>query len=573
MNKLVICFCLMILQVAGYCQVAFPGAQGFGSIATGGRGGKVIYVTNLNISGPGSLQNALNQSGPRYILFKVSGVISGTIHVPNGNGNFTIAGQTSPDGIIVRGFEMYNENGTSVSNVIIRHLRSRIGDRTLFPSPHWIAEDGITVGGVHRAIFDHCSFAHASDEAVDISRSSNITFQNCILAETLGGHADLGGMLINYSSANSRLDSISIHHNVWNRIGGRMPEISCETPFCNGKTINIELSNNLFWDPKIELWYEGITGFSGNFYLRMNAVNNLYHAGPQYFNAMYHFDLLHFNQNMLFFSGNKMNLFPQYNDYQLFYCCNDFNLYHPNTETGNAIKSANRFNFPIIDYTPTEHLKNFLAQNVGAFPRDVMDNRLMGNISNNTISNVPIHIAGAHDAFQIMQNTNTPMDTDGDGMPDYWELMQGLNPMAQDHNLTNLSVKITGVPGYTNLECYLNCLSDALVQGQSSMECGIKDIVSSVKQEFSESIIFSIIPNPAKDQFVLKYLNLQSELLGSGSIVEIMDLTGKVVYSQKIVYNDSQIITPSLAAGVYLLRIKDKSGFFLSKTHKIVILN
>ncbi|MBP6829620.1 MAG: hypothetical protein KA978_02495, partial [Deltaproteobacteria bacterium] len=81
---------------------AFPGAEGFGAAARGGRGGRVIYVTNLNASGPGSFQDAVQQTGPRYVLFKVSGVVQGEVHVRSGD--LTIAGQTSPGGVTVRGF-------------------------------------------------------------------------------------------------------------------------------------------------------------------------------------------------------------------------------------------------------------------------------------------------------------------------------------------------------------------------------------------------------------------------------------------------------------------------------------
>ena len=458
-----------------FAQKAFPDAIGFGANASGGRGGQVIYVTNLEISGPGSLQAALNQSGPRYILFKVAGVIDGTIEVPIGNGDFTIAGQTSPGGITVRGFQMYNGEAPSVSNVIIRHLRSRIGDVNLHPTNNWLGADGITIGGVQNAIIDHCSFQHATDEAVDISRSSLLTIQTCVLAETLGEHSYLGGLLINYSNATSPLDNISIHHNVWNRIGGRMPEISCETAYCNGKTINIELSNNLYWDPQIELWYEGVTGgANGNFYLNMNAINNLYHAREAYSNAMYHFDLLNYDENELFYSGNKINLYPNYSDYQLFYCCNDFDLYNPNTDMGTADLLAAKHNFyEVISYTNTDSLQNYIAKNAGAFPRDPMDERLANSIANGIIVDLPVDEAAADDAFLTTQTGLPVIDSDEDGMPDYWEVLQGLDKTKQDHNGTELSEKITNESGYTNLECYLNCLSDALVNGNTTPECQI----------------------------------------------------------------------------------------------------
>ncbi|MBK8516692.1 MAG: hypothetical protein IPL55_10545 [Saprospiraceae bacterium] len=201
------------------------------------------------------------------------------------------------------------------------------------------------------------------------------------MAETLGGHWELGGMLINYSSSGAILDSLSIHHNIWNRIGGRMPEISCETSYCNGKTINLELSENLIWDPKIELWYEGTTGQNGFFNLRMNAVNNYSYANSGFGNAMFHFDMLSLSANKLYFSGNQLNLYPQYKDYQLFYCCNDFNKYNPNTTNGTAQKVTSRFDFPAITYQPINELRSYMFKNAGAFPRDQMDNRLMSFVN------------------------------------------------------------------------------------------------------------------------------------------------------------------------------------------------
>ncbi|MBK9257933.1 MAG: T9SS type A sorting domain-containing protein [Saprospiraceae bacterium] len=568
MKNCIILLLFCLLQIGLKSQPSFPGAMGFGSVASGGRGGKVIYVTNLNPSGPGSLQDALNQTGSRYILFKVSGVIPATLTIPAGNGNFTIAGQTSPNGIIVRGFEMYNDENQSVSNVIIRHLRSRIGDRNLFPSSNWIAEDGITIGGVHRAIFDHCSFAHATDEAVDISRSSQISIQNCILAETLGSHADLGGMLINYSTEQSRLDSLSIHYNVWNRIGGRMPEISCETAYCNGKTINLELSNNLFWDPRIELWYEGNTGFGGNYFVRMNAVNNLFYARPQYSNGMYHFDLLNFSQNQLYFSGNKLNLYPQYSDYQLFYCCNDFNSGHPNTNFGLAQRLSTRLNFPSIQNISSELLPVYIFQNAGAFPRDPMDTRLMNYIQNGEIPNIDISVPGANDAFSIVAELSGPLDTDSDGMPDYWENIHGLNQSIQDHNQTNLSEKISGITGYTNLECYLNCLSDALVNGFSNSSCQINTGTSSLTDQNVSIQKFIITPNPTTENITI--LNSENAAGIDKIKVSVFDYSGKYLQSLEVMAGQS-ISMKHLSEGIYILQILSLSGSHHPESHKIVI--
>jgi len=557
-----VCF-IVVFPINIYAQIkAFPGAEGFGANATGGRGGKIIYVTNLNIDGIGSLQAALNESGKRYILFKVSGVIPGTVEVPNGHGDFTFAGQTSPSGIIVRGFQSYNGEEKSSSNMIIRHLRSRIGDIEYYPTPHWLGSDGLTLGGVQNTMVDRCSFAHANDEAVDISRSSRITIQNCILAETLGEHSNLGGMLINYSSPVSKLDSLSIHHNIWNRIGGRMPEISCETPYCNGKIINIELSNNVFWDPRIELWYEGVTGNNGFFHLRMNAINNFSHAKSSFGNGMFHLDVLNFPQNELYFSGNQMNLYPQYKDYELFYCCNDFNQNNPNTETGSAKRANIRFGFPAVSYHSIADLQTYIYKNAGAFPRDEMDSRLMSSIQTGIIDTRTQDVDHYRDAFSVSNIKAPPTDSDDDGMPDYWESLMDLNPDVQDHNGSQLSLRITGIEGYTNLECYLNCLSDALINGQNTGNCKINIIGTSNNQEqITTSDEIQIFPNPAQDLFTVKF---SPDVPPNGKII-ITDFTGQFI--QSIDCNTSKIAVSTLrwTSGIYFIQYTDQMGKLLSK--------
>ncbi len=561
---LVICTSHLLSLSYAYSQApAFPSAEGFGAYASGGRGGKVIYVTNLNISGSGSLQEALNESGKRYILFKVSGVINGTVEVPPGHGDFTLAGHTSPNGIIVRGFQSYNDENRSSGNFIVRHLRSRIGTTTLLPTSNWIGADGLTLGGVHNAIIDHCSFGQANDEAVDISRSSGLTIQNCMLSETLGEHAYLGGMLINYSSSQSRLDSISIHHNLWNRIGGRMPEISCESPFCNGKSLDIELSNNLFYDQRIELWYEGNTG-SGNFFLNLNAVNNFSQVQSSYNNGMFHHDLLHFSKNQLYFSGNRLSKYSTFKDFDLFYCCNDFNTNFPNTDFGKAQRLNQRHNFPVIAYHNSEQLRDYAFTNVGAFPRDKMDTRLMVNIGNNTFDPSPIDDDKYKDAFLLQGNQQPTLDTDSDGMPDYWEDHHGLNKNIQDHNGNSLSTKIYNSPTYTNLECYLNCLSDAIVGQDYNAVCGIRlNTTTAIEEvESTTKVLAKIFPNPSSDYFTIQLIQADK-----GTMI-VYDAMGKIVMESSLSKGDNFLSTP-LSSGIYFVKITAES--FKTESHTFIV--
>lgn len=222
---------LVALSAVAQDLPAFPGAEGFGAVATGGRGGAVLAVTTLaadpNGTLPGSMNHALRQPGPRTIVFRVSGVIHAPANIVHGN--VTIAGQTSPGGVIVRGILCdghYERN--DCSNLIIRHLRSRPAWMLPLPPGGERLDDALRLDGVRSAMLDHVSLAHATDEAVQLSWASDVTIQNSTLGETVGSHADLGGVLLNYAHPDFLQDRISLIRNLWYRHGGRLPEISCE---------------------------------------------------------------------------------------------------------------------------------------------------------------------------------------------------------------------------------------------------------------------------------------------------------------------------------------------------------
>jgi hypothetical protein len=459
---------------------AFPGAEGFGAVATGGRGGRVITVTTLAPSGPGSLQAALDEAGPRTIVFAVSGLIPAVANIVHGD--VTIAGQTSPGGIIVRGIVCdghYEVN--DCDNLIIRHLRSR-------PAPHLLPaegfydalDDALRLDGVENVMIDHLSLANATDEAVQISLARNVTIQNTLLAETVGWHAQFGGMLINYSHSQRPQDNLSIHHNLWNRIGGRTPEIACELTrgfgdddqperpsFCGQQPLNIELNANLLWDPGAAIWYgdnaSADTPDAGIFTLNLNWINNRSVTRADFGEALMVDAVIDQPGNRLFFSGNVMDRYPGYRDLDLVYCCNDFALYHPNTEPPAAQMLAERHPFPPITTTPPDALIDYMLANVGAFPRDPMDRRLLAPLASGIIDPTPRDRPAADDAFDLdFDPANPPpypTDSDGDGMPDDWERAHGLDPALPDHNGFGLSPE-----GYTNLEVYLNELADLRVR-------------------------------------------------------------------------------------------------------------
>ena len=197
---------------------AFPGAQGFGSQTIGGRGGRVIEVTNLNDNGTGSFRAACEASGARIVVFRTGGLISLTSRINIQNPFITIAGQTAPgDGICLRGGQL----SINTHDVVVRYLRSRAGDNSDYnsginPSNRDAFEIQNSSTPPYNIIFDHCSASWGVDETISTWYACHdITFQWNIIAEGLhvslhpnGAHSK--GLLIGESGRN-----ISIHHNLF----------------------------------------------------------------------------------------------------------------------------------------------------------------------------------------------------------------------------------------------------------------------------------------------------------------------------------------------------------------------
>ncbi len=451
---------------------AFPGAEGFGAAATGGRGGRVIYVTTLAARGPGSLVEALEASGPRYVLFKVSGLIDASPFI--GHGDLTVAAQTSPGGVIVRGLATGESPGCDsdcgagvrgVDNVIIRHLRSRPGDPA--GNGH-IDGDGLRLRHARNVMIDHLSVGNAVDEAIEISYANHITVQDTILAETIGDHAVRGGMLMNYSNpaAGYELDAITVLRSAWVRIQGRYPEMARESDAALNATMHVELANNLLWDQRyyIETGHNAGTPARaiGPVFFQMNWVGNLGVVRPTY-----RFGMLFFSNptgmSTVYFRDNHLTSRPDRVDWELVYCCNDF-LDAPTPRRPAWARDA-RHDFPPIAYIAADDVRRYVLAHAGAFPRDPMDRRLMGYVADGVAVGDGLGVNPAGDIhrfdFTAASAPAAPVDTDADGMPDAWETANGLDPATDDHNGLAVGQSRGGVyAGYPNLEVYLDELAE-----------------------------------------------------------------------------------------------------------------
>jgi pectate lyase len=233
--------CLMVSfgfigEALAKTQRVFPGAEGYGTFSRGGRGGRIIRVTNLNDSGSGSLRAALAASGPRIVVFEVGGTIHLNSMLSIKNPFVTVAGQTAPGkGVLIR------DSGISIhtNDVLLQHLAIRPGDEG--PGP-WDTLDGVQiVKPSHHVVIDHCSISWAIDENADTwTDVHDVTFSNCIISEGLRNSLHSDGKHSKGYLAGRRNTNISF-------IGNLQAHNDTRNPMIYGRT-NILIANNVFYN-------------------------------------------------------------------------------------------------------------------------------------------------------------------------------------------------------------------------------------------------------------------------------------------------------------------------------------
>ena len=426
---------LLSIQIAEAQQLAFPTAEGYGRFATGGRGGKVLYVTNLNDSGSGSFRAALEASGVRTVVFSVSGTITLQSPVTVRNGSLTIAGQTSPNGITIRKSPVY----IAASNVIIRYMRFRLGDEAGKKG-----YDALSITGqsrdVSRVIVDHCSVSWAKDECVSIIGTpsqpanpphhsiSDVTLQWSIVSEGLSNHA-FGGF-IKYQASN-----ISVVKNLFAHNTQRNPNI-------NGA--NGSVTNNVIYN-----W--GGRGVTVDDVAKLNIIGNYAKTGPNSKSEQGYMVIGGQGgtpvNNQLYVEGNyhsqRRTNVNDNNEWAVF----DSDA----SESKHRKNTIHNFSEGIKVLNARDAYDLVLSKGGASVFRDAVDTRVINDAKNGTGKNNISSQAAVGGWPSIAMGTPYP-DKDKDGMDDNWENAVGLDP-----NNDNDKNGDRNGDGYTNLEEFLNC--------------------------------------------------------------------------------------------------------------------
>jgi len=409
---------------------AFPGAVGFGAKTTGGRGGRVIKVTNLKTTGPGSFAEALGAKGPRIIVFDVSGVVpKGTGRkdaYPCTDGNFTIAGQTAPGpGIALEGLLTIR----GADNVLIRHIRDRFAGKD--------GVDSIGFSHCNNVMIDHVSVSWGADESLTLAHTKNATVQYTTIEESRlcwegGDEAHNFGMIIGGGPSSLNHILFAHHHE-----RTPVPQFG----------IYLDYRNSVIYNCKTGLHKPPPGG--GNF-----VGNYLKHGPGGLFSPRIYHPIGGMAAPDINLKKTTRPVFAGGN-----YLTHESGYYEPGT--GLSAGEPQRIP-PAKTYVAEEAYKRVMATG-GALPRDEITARCIYEVRTGTgLWNEQFPHG---DWRSRMKGGAAPADSDGDGMPDSWEQAHMLNSRdPKDANKTVPEGASMGDrhKGYTYIEYYINELADTL---------------------------------------------------------------------------------------------------------------
>ncbi len=434
-------FCLLIAASA-LQPVAFPGAEGAGALSRGGRGGRVLRVTNLHDSGPGSLRAAVEASGPRTVVFDIGGTILLRKPLVIRNGQVTIAGQTAPGGGITLRDRLLE---VAADDVIVRYIRSRLGDEG------GIESDAFNITSGKRIIVDHVSASWSVDETLSAGSSyakaaddlQDVTVQWSIISESLRkslhakGEHGYGSLL-----RGGRGARMSFHHNLWAHHMARMPRPgNYSPPSADPLGAFYDIRSNVFYN-----WGGSYSGYNADrgekaSLASYNFVDNAYKMGPNSKKPIA-FD----ERNPLakaYFAGNSMNGAIPADPWSLV-----------SGETALGYRLGRPVPMPAVTSDPAPRaFERVLAAAGASLVRDSVDARLVETVR--TSAGKLIDSQREVGGWPELAPGAPWKDSDGDGMPDDWERQRRLDPAnAADGNADR------DRDGYTELEEWLNMLAE-----------------------------------------------------------------------------------------------------------------
>ena len=420
----------------GRALPAFPGAEGFGTTTPGGRGGRVIKVTNLNASGPGSLQAACSTPGPRIVVFEVSGVIKGDVRIDHVN--ITIAGQTAPGGgITIDGLFSTRYGRERIQDVVVRFLRVR-------PTrARGSGGDAIQFSRCDRFVMDHLSASWASDETIDIYGATHGTVQWCTVEESSTQGHPKGRH--NYGLICGPGNHISIHHVFFVHHARRCPAVR------NGPA---DIRNIVCYNFRDGHSHEGGATDTG-----FNLVGNYYKRGPSdekiFPFCMARTVRYYLRDNYIDGVGMIQDPWAEASKHQ------GLQYY---AGRGRGRKAEKEFPVPKVTTHSPQEACRLVLERAGCLPHDVVTKRCVEDFKNGTGEwgvRLPQDLM---EGLKHGAQAKPWPDSDADGMPDAWERALRLNASTNDHN--------TKMPsGYTAIEEYCNQMAAWRIAGSPEGKC------------------------------------------------------------------------------------------------------